>query len=96
MTRPKAPSFTQVTKVDGNRLTFLPDGPDRLEALVALIDGAKNSLRLLYYIFAADASGDRVRDALVAATERGVAVSLLIDGFGSSKIGRASCRERVW
>ena len=85
MTRPKAPSFTQVTKVDGNRLTFLPDGPDRLEALVALIDGAKNSLRLLYYIFAADASGDRVRDALVAATERGVAVSLLIDGFGSSK-----------
>lgn len=85
MTRPKAPSFTQVTKVDGNRLTFLPDGPDRLDALVALIDGAKNSLRLLYYIFAADASGDRVRDALVAATERGVAVSLLIDGFGSSK-----------
>ena len=85
MTRPKAPSFTQVTKVDGNRLTFFPDGPDRLEALVALIDGAKNSLRLLYYIFAADASGDRVRDALVAATERGVAVSLLIDGFGSSK-----------
>ena len=85
MTRPKTPSFTQVTKVDGNRLTFLPDGPDRLEALVALIDGAKNSLRLLYYIFAADASGDRVRDALVAATERGVAVSLLIDGFGSSK-----------
>ena len=85
MTRPKAPSFTQVTKVDGNRLTFLPDGPDRLEALVALIDGAKSSLRLLYYIFAADASGDRVRDALVAATERGVAVSLLIDGFGSSK-----------
>ena len=85
MTRPKAPSFAQVTKVDGNRLTFFPDGPDRLEALVALIDGAKNSLRLLYYIFAADASGDRVRDALVAATERGVAVSLLIDGFGSSK-----------
>lgn len=85
MTRPKAPSFTQVTKVDGNRLTFLPDGPDRLEALVALIDGAKSSLRLLYYIFAADASGDRIRDALVAATERGVAVSLLIDGFGSSK-----------
>ena len=85
MTRPKAPSFAQVTKVDGNRLTFLPDGPDRLEALVALIEGAKSSLRLLYYIFAADASGDRVRDALVAATERGVAVSLLIDGFGSSK-----------
>ena len=85
MARPPAPSFTRVTKVDGNRLTFFPDGPDRLEALLALIDGAKSSLRLLYYIFAADESGGKVRDALVAAVERGVEVSLLIDGFGSSK-----------
>ena len=85
MARPPAPSFTRVTKVDGNRLTFLPDGPDRLEALLALIDGAKSNLRLLYYIFAADESGRKVRGALVAALERGVEVSLLIDGFGSSK-----------
>ncbi len=85
MARPPAPSFTRMTKVDGNRLTFFPDGPDRLEALLALIDGAKSSLRLLYYIFAADESGGKVRDALVAAVERGVEVSLLIDGFGSSK-----------
>ena len=85
MARPPAPSFTRVTKVDGNRLTFFPDGPDRLEALLALIDGAQSSLRLLYYIFAADESGGKVRDALLAAVERGVDVSLLIDGFGSSK-----------
>ncbi len=85
MDRPPAPSFSRVTKVDGNRLTFLPDGPDRLAALLALIAGAKSSLRLLYYIFAADESGNRVRDALIAAIGRGVEVSLLIDGFGSSK-----------
>ena len=85
MARPPAPTFTRVTKVDGNRLTFFPDGPDRLEALLALIDGAKSNLRLLYYIFAADESGRKVRGALVAALERGVEVSLLIDGFGSSK-----------
>ena len=85
MARPPAPSFSRVTIVDGNRLTFYPDGPDRLDALIALIDGAQSSLRLLYYIFAADKSGDRVRAALVAAVDRGVAVSLLIDGFGSSK-----------
>ena len=85
MARPPAPTFTRVTKVDGNRLTFFPDGPDRLEALLALIDGARSNLRLLYYIFAADRSGERVREALIAAIERGVDVALLIDGFGSSK-----------
>lgn len=70
--------------VDGNRLILLPDGPDRLEAALDLIGSAKTSLRLLYYIFAGDWSGRRVRDALLAAARRGVSVSVLIDDFGSS------------
>ena len=70
-------------EVAGNRLTLLADGPERLEALIALIDGAEESLRILYYIWENDASGRRVRDALVAAAERGVKVSLLVDGFGA-------------
>jgi cardiolipin synthase A/B len=70
-------------EVAGNRLTLLADGPQRLEALIALIEGAGESLRILYYMFEADASGARIRDALVAAAERGVKVSLLVDGFGS-------------
>ena len=70
-------------QVAGNRLTLLADGPERLDALIALIDGARESLRILYYIFLPDASGTRVRDALVAAAQRGVAVTLLVDGFGT-------------
>jgi cardiolipin synthase A/B len=70
-------------QVDGNRLTLLPDGPERLDALVALIDGAERTLRLLYYMFDADSAGTRVRDALLAAAARGVKVSLLVDGFGT-------------
>jgi cardiolipin synthase len=70
-------------EVEGNRLTILADGPTRLDALIALIDGAEQSLRILYYIFKDDASGRRVRDALVAACRRGVSVAVLIDGFGS-------------
>ena len=70
--------------VDGNRLALLTDGPELLDALIELIDGAGQSLRLLYYTFLADASGERVKQALLRAVERGVAVSLLIDGFGSS------------
>ena len=71
--------------VDGNRLTLLTEGPPRLAALLDLIDGAQKNLRLLYYIYSADKSGERVRDALIRAVDRGVDVALLIDGFGSSK-----------
>ena len=70
--------------VDGNRLILLTDGPDRLEAITNLIGTAKTSVRLMYYIFAGDWSGRKVRDALLAAVQRGVSVSLLIDDFGSS------------
>ena len=70
--------------IDGNRLTLLPDGPQRLDELLRLINGAKTSLRLLYYIYEPDRAGSRVRRALAAALDRGVDVSLLIDGFGSS------------
>jgi cardiolipin synthase len=70
--------------VDGNRLTLLPEGPERLDALVALIDASKATLRLLYYIYLPGSAGERVNAAILRALERGVAVSLLIDGFGSS------------
>jgi cardiolipin synthase len=71
-------------EVAGNRLTLLADGPERLAALLDLIDGAKESLRFLYYMFMDDSAGTRVRDALIGAARRGVAVSLLVDGFGST------------
>ena len=73
------PAFT----VDANRLTLLTTGPDRFDTLIALIDGARESLRLLYYIFADDKAGHAVADALVAAAGRGVRVALIVDGFGS-------------
>lgn len=73
------PSFT----VDGNRLTLLDTGPRRLDALMALIEGARETLRILYYIYADDETGTRVNAALTAAARRGVRVALVIDGFGS-------------
>ena len=78
-----APAISPV-EVAGNRLTLLEEGAQRLEALVGLIEGARESLRVLYYIWEDDESGRRVRDALVAALGRGVQVSLLVDGFGAA------------
>ena len=76
---PPQPTFT----VEGNRLTLLDTGPRRLDALLALIDGATRSLRILYYIYADDDAGRRVNAALAAAARRGVSVALVVDGFGS-------------
>ncbi|HEX2625013.1 MAG TPA: phosphatidylserine/phosphatidylglycerophosphate/cardiolipin synthase family protein [Sphingomicrobium sp.] len=81
---PDARDRSRSVLVAGNRLTLITGGPERLENLIALIDGARRSLRLLYYTFLSDSSGEAVRDALLRAVERGVKVSLLIDGFGSS------------
>ncbi len=70
-------------EVEGLALTLYPGGRDRLAALIDLIDGARRSLKLCFYIFACDATGRRVRDALTAAARRGVAVTLVLDSFGA-------------
>ncbi len=80
---PAAKASSRTVTVDDDRLTFFPDGPDRLAALLELIGSAHHSLRLLYYIYASDESGHQVREALIDAVNRGVDVALLIDGFGS-------------
>ena len=76
--------MTEAFDVEGNRLTLLVEGPERLDALLALIADARESLRLLYYMYDPDRVGTRVRDALIEAARRGVSVSLVVDGFGSS------------
>ena len=79
-------NHTLSVEVEGNRLTLLTDGPERLQALLQLIEGATKSLRILYYIFKDDESGRHVRDALLAACARGIKISILIDGFGSENV----------
>ncbi|WP_267388465.1 phosphatidylserine/phosphatidylglycerophosphate/cardiolipin synthase family protein [Sphingomonas sp. GC_Shp_3] len=69
--------------VDGNRLRMLVTGPERFDMLIALIDGARTTLRMLYYIYVDDRVGEAVRAALMRAAARGVTVSLIVDGLGS-------------
>lgn len=67
----------------GLSLTFYPGGPDRLGALLSLIQGAHETLDLTFYIYADDEAGIVVREALVSAARRGVKVRLIVDGFGA-------------
>jgi cardiolipin synthase len=50
--------------------------------MLAAIDEAKVSIRLATYIFRADPLGEKFIAALAAAQRRGIAVTVLIDGFG--------------
>lgn len=76
-----AQAFTMAAA--GHQLAFYPDGPGRLQRLLQLIEEAQSSFDVAFYIFADDASGTAVRDALVAAARRGVAVRLIVDDFGT-------------
>ena len=67
----------------GQQLRFLPSGRDRLKTLCDLLENATTRIRMCFYIFSDDDTGRRVRDALVAAAERGVDVHLIVDGFGA-------------
>jgi cardiolipin synthase len=76
------PEPFQVT-AQGQALCFFPSGSGRLERLLSLIEEAETSLKLAFYIYADDACGRRVREAITAAARRGVSVSLIVDGFGA-------------
>ena len=80
---------TLVGTATGQRLTLgngvepLEDGDAAYPAMVAAIDGARQSVALATYIFDPGVAGDQFVDALARAVERGVTVRVLIDGVGA-------------
>ncbi|MBI2752066.1 MAG: cardiolipin synthase ClsB [Betaproteobacteria bacterium] len=69
--------------VGGNRLTLLRNGEQYFPELVRAMDAAVREIYLETYLFADDQTGSLVADALARAAARGVAVCLLLDGFGA-------------
>jgi cardiolipin synthase A/B len=69
--------------LNGNEITLLRNGAEFFPAIIAAIDRARASIFLESYIFASDVTGVAVAAALSAAARRGVAVHVLIDGYGT-------------
>jgi cardiolipin synthase len=80
--------------VGGNDLTLLGSGLEYFHTLEAAIAGATTEIFLETYIYASDATAERITTALAAAAVRGVAVHVLVDGFGSRNMAPA-LRERL-
>ena len=79
----KLSTGTRPVVYGGNRIELLRNGAEYFPRLLAAIDAATQSIHIEVYIFELDDIGQKVSDALAAAAHRGVAVHLLIDGFGS-------------
>src|SRR3989338_3739143 len=73
-------------QISGNQLTLLQSGTEFFPQLCADIDAAQHSICLETYIFAAYRTGRMVADALQRAAMRGVAVRVLLDGYGSAEL----------
>jgi len=73
-------------------LQLYVDGASAYAAIIKEIEAARHHVHLEYYIFEPDRIGTRLRDLLVAKARAGVAVRLLVDGSGSSRLGKKFLR----
>ena len=70
-------------------MRLIQDGPQTFDEMIALIEGAKQSVALESYILRSDEVGQRFSDALIAAASRGVQVRVIMDWIG----GRGTSRR---
>lgn len=87
-----ARSVNRLSPAGGNRATLAADSNAAIDAMVADIDSARTTVHLTTYIWLADSNGLKIKDALVRAAGRGVAVRGLADALGS----RLFIRSRHW
>jgi cardiolipin synthase len=72
----------------GNRITLLETGSAFFPALREAIDAATREIYLETYIFEDDPTGRDIAAALGRAVQRGVAVHVMVDGFGAREFPR--------
>lgn len=77
----------------GNRIALLETGAQYFPALLAAIEAAACEIHLETYIYADDPTGRQVTAALVAAARRGIAVRVLVDGFGAREFPEGLGRQ---
>ncbi len=79
--------------VAGSTIELIADYDLVVDRLVADVERAQTSVRLLVYLFADDPVGQRVIEALAQATERGVTTQVILDPVGSHRWLRGTLRR---
>jgi cardiolipin synthase len=79
-------SINGFSAVGGNRAQLMRDSNATIDAIVADIDGAREHVHLMFYIWLADNNGIKVIEALKRAAQRGVTCRAMADGLGSRRL----------
>lgn len=80
-------TYMRAQPADGDSMSgfyLLEHGIEALSARLQLIDAAKTSLDLQYYIYNKDVTGGLIADRVLAAADRGVRVRMLLDDLGNA------------
>lgn len=85
-------SINGFSPVGGNRAELIANDDATLRAMLELIDGARDSIHVLSYIWLTDTTGTLVAQALMRAAGRGVAARVMVDHVGSRRL----TRSRLW
>lgn len=78
-----ARSINRIGPTGGNSASLASDGDAAIDQMVADIDRAASHVHFTTYIWLADGNGLKLKDALIRAAARGVAVRGLADALGS-------------
>ena len=78
-----ARTVNDLAPAGGNTATLAAAGNGAIDAMVADIDAAARHVHLSTYIWLQDNNGLKVKDALIRAAKRGIAVRALVDALGS-------------
>ncbi len=79
--------------LDNNSCELMPDYEGTIARLIEDIDRARHYVHLQFYIFADDATGKAMVDALARAETRGVQCRVLVDAMGSFGFSRKTERR---
>ena len=63
-------------------------GSDYFSRLEDLINGAQHEIHLQTYIFDSDETGTRIAKVLIQAAQRGVAIFIVVDGYGTNRLSK--------
>lgn len=74
---------------EGNSVSLLENGDELFPRMLYYIDQAEHEILLETFIWFDDPAGQKIQRALVDAAQRGVWVSVLVDGYGSHYLPEA-------
>ena len=82
-------ALTSTPLRDGNRIRILRNGSETFPAMLEAIAAARETVDFSSYIYWPGEITTRFNDAFVERAEAGVAVRLVLDGYGSAKFDRS-------